>query len=42
MVESFETKLRKIEVSGGGDGPESGLDGLMQAIVCQRTSLHVV
>ena len=31
----FKTRVKKLETRGNVDSPESGMDALMQAIVCQ-------
>ena len=35
----FQTAIETSGVRGGGDGPEGGMDGIMQTIVCTGNDL---
>ena len=35
QTQNLVNKIQNTKVSGGFDGPESGLDGLLQVLVCQ-------
>ena len=42
LIFSFQKKLTDAPISGSRDSPEGGMDGLLQTIVCEVSTLGTV